>query len=78
MRTLGVWRGFIGPKGLPQEAVDVLVPALAKVVKDLDFVKFMNKHGFGIVYKEPKAFVEFMKASDTGIGTTMKATGIVK
>ena len=38
----------------------------------------MNKHGFGIVYKEPKAFVEFMKASDTGIGTTMKATGIVK
>ena len=76
--TLGAWRGFVGPKGLPQEAVEVLVPALAKVVKDPDFVKFMNKRGFGIVYKEPKGFVEFMKASDTGIGATMKAAGIVK
>ena len=76
--TIGAWRGFVGPKGIPQEAVDVLTPAFAKLVKDPDFVKFMNKRGFAIVSKGPADFVKFMQASDKGIGATMKAAGIIK
>jgi tripartite-type tricarboxylate transporter receptor subunit TctC len=76
--TLGAWRGFVGPKGLPQDVVDTLVPAFKKVVEAQQFVEFMNNRGFGIVYKEPAEFVSFMEASDANLGEVMKAVGIAK
>lgn len=76
--TLGAWRGFVGPKGLPQEVVDKLGPAFKKVVEAKDFVEFMNNRGFGIVYKEPAEFVAFMEASDANLGKVMKEVGIAK
>jgi tripartite-type tricarboxylate transporter receptor subunit TctC len=76
--TLGAWRGFVGPKGLPQEVVDKLVPAFKKVVQDKEFVEFMNNRGFGIVYKPPAEFVSFMEASDANLGKVMKEVGIAK
>jgi len=76
--TLGAWRGFVGPKGLPQEIVDKLVPAFKKVTEAKAFVDFMNSRGFGIVYKEPADFVSFMAASDANLGKVMKEVGIAK
>ncbi len=76
--VMGAWRGFSGPKDLPQEVVDVLVPAFAKLVNDPDFVGFMDKRGFPIVYKEPAEFAKWMETSDANLGAVMKAVGIAK
>lgn len=76
--ALGAWRSFVGPKGMPQEAIDVLVPAFAKVVKDPDFVKFMNKRGFQIVYRDPAGLKTWYKQADKDMGGVLKAVGLVK
>ena len=76
--AIGSWRGFAGPKGLPKDILDVLVPAFKKVVENPDFVAFMNKRGFPIVYKAPAEYAEYMKTADKNLGSVMKAVGIAK
>ena len=38
----------------------------------------MSSRGFGVVYLRPDEFGRFMAKSDTDLGATMKAVGIVK
>ena len=76
--TMGAWRSFVGPKGLPQEVVDVLVPAFQKVVESDDFKGFMKKRGFPIVYKDPAGLTAFYGVSDEGMGGVLKAVGLAK
>ncbi len=76
--TMGAWRSFTGPKGLPQEVVDVLVPAFQKVVESAEFKDFMKKRGFPIVYKDPAGLTEFYGVADEGMGGVLKAVGLAK
>ena len=76
--TMGAWRSLTGPKGLPQEVVDVLVPAFKKVVENDEFKAFMKKRGFPIVYKDPKGLSEWYATSDEGMGGVMKGVGLAK
>ena len=45
---LGAWRGIAAPKGLPAEARDKLVAAIAKIAKSKDYTDFMSSRGFGV------------------------------
>ena len=74
--TLGAWRGFAGPKGLPAEVTDVLVPALAKVYESQEFKDFMSGRGFGTVYAPPAEFETFMASRDESLGAVMKGLGL--
>ncbi len=74
--TLGAWRGFAGPKGMPTEVTDILVPALKKIYDGAEYKDFMAKRGFGIVYEPPAEFVAFMAKRDAFFGKTMKALGL--
>jgi hypothetical protein len=38
----------------------------------------MAKQGYGVIYAAPEDFAKFMAKSDTDLGATMKAVGIVK
>ncbi|MCG8511646.1 MAG: tripartite tricarboxylate transporter substrate binding protein [Rhodospirillales bacterium] len=76
--TLAAWRSFVGPKGLPKEVVDVLVPAFKKVIESKEFIDGMNKRGFPIVYKDTPALVEWYKTSDQNMGGVLKAIGLAK
>ncbi|MBL6946439.1 MAG: tripartite tricarboxylate transporter substrate binding protein [Rhodospirillales bacterium] len=76
--TIGAWRSFVGPKGLPQEVVDVLVPAFAKVIQDPDFKAFMKKRGFPIIYKDPAGLSAWYKTADKNMGGVLKAVGLAK
>ena len=75
---VGAWRGIGGPKGLPKEAVDVLVPALEKVVASQDFKDFMKKRNFGMAWSGPAKFESFLATADANFGAAMKAVGLVK
>ena len=75
---LGAWRGIAAPKGIPAEARDKLVAALRKIVASKEYTDFMTQRGFGVIYAPPEEFATFMAKSDTDLGATMKAVGIVK
>lgn len=76
--TIAAWRGIAGPKGLPQEVVDKLVPAAKKIHDSKDFRDFMAKQGFGVVWRGPDDFKAFMAKADADMGKVLKALGIAK
>jgi tripartite-type tricarboxylate transporter receptor subunit TctC len=76
--NIGAWRGIVGPKGLPQEAVDALVPALEKVYNSADYKEFMNGRGFGMRWAAGDEFAAFMKDSNESLGGVMKEVGLAK
>ncbi len=75
---LGAWRGIAAPKGLPNDVRDKLVAAIRKIAASKEYVDFMGSRGFGVAYLGPDEFGRFMAKSDTDLGATMKAVGIVK
>ncbi len=76
--TMAAWRGIAAPKNIPPEARDKLVAAIKKIVASKDYIDFMAQRGFGVIYAGPEDFSKFMAKSDTDLGATMKAVGIVK
>jgi tripartite-type tricarboxylate transporter receptor subunit TctC len=76
--TMAAWRGIVAPKGLPNDIRDKLAAAVRKVAASKDYTDFMASRGFGVIYAGPDDFGRFMAKSDTELGATMKAVGLVK
>ncbi len=76
--TMAAWRGIVAPKGIPAEARDKLSAAVRKVAASKEYNDFMASRGFGVIYAPPEEFGRFMAKSDTELGATMKAVGLVK
>jgi tripartite-type tricarboxylate transporter receptor subunit TctC len=76
--TMGAWRGFAGPKGLPKDVTDFLVPAFKKVYDSEDYKSFMGKRGYGMIYEPPAGFEKFMATHDAFFGKTMKSLGLAQ
>lgn len=76
--TVGAWRMVAGPKGVPQEVIDVLEPAIKRAYENPEYKKFMDGRGFGMVYRNAKDAYEFMKKDDVAFGKVMKAAGLAK
>ena len=76
--TMAAWRGIVAPKGIPADARDKLSASVQKVVASKDYTDFMASRGFGVIYASPEEFARFMAKSDTELGATMKAVGLVK
>ncbi|NPC54083.1 tripartite tricarboxylate transporter substrate binding protein [Caenimonas soli] len=76
--TMAAWRGIVAPKGIPADARDKLSAAVRKVAASKEYTDFMASRGFGVIYAGPEDFGRFMAKSDTDLGATMKAVGLVK
>lgn len=76
--TMAAWRGIVAPKGIPADVRDKLAAAIKKIAASKEFNEFMSKQGYGVIYKGPDEFAQFMAKSDTELGATMKAVGLVK
>jgi tripartite-type tricarboxylate transporter receptor subunit TctC len=74
--TVAAWRGIAGPKGLPQEVSDKLVPLLEQIWKGKEFRDFMAQRGFGVVWRDPEGFRKWMAESDQSLGNVMKTVGL--
>jgi tripartite-type tricarboxylate transporter receptor subunit TctC len=72
----GAWRGFAGPKGLPQDVATKLVAAFKKVYESKEYNEFMSSRGFGVRWAEAQAFAQFMDTGDKQMGDAMKAAGL--
>jgi len=76
--TVSAWRGIAGPKGMPQEVVDTLVPVLKEIHDSEQFREFMADRGFGVTWRGPDGFREWMAQSNDDLGKVMKAVGLAK
>jgi len=76
--TMAAWRGIVAPKGLPAPVRDKLAEAVRKVATSKEYNEFMASRGFGVIYAGPDDFAKFMVKSNTELGATMKAVGLVK
>ena len=74
--TVNVWRTIAGPKGVPQDVMDVLVPAIKRAYESDEYKKFMDGRGFGMIYRAPKEAYETMEKTDKSFGEVMKAAGL--
>jgi tripartite-type tricarboxylate transporter receptor subunit TctC len=75
---MGAWRGIALPKGTSAEIVATYEKALDKVMKSKDFVDFMSKAPFGILYKPSAEFAKFLTEQDETMGVLMKEAGLTK
>ncbi len=77
-KSVGVWRGIAGPKGLPADIQDKLTAALKEVYASKEYKDFMSGRGFGVSWAERAEFGQFMDESDRQMGEAMKAAGLAK
>ena len=76
--SVGAWRGFVGPKGMDQEAAAKLEPIFKKIYDSKDFKDFMGNRGFGTIYKPAPEFAAFMEERDAMFGKIMGGLGLTK
>lgn len=76
--TVGAWRVVAGPKGTPQEVMDVLEPAVKRAYENDEYKKFMEGRGFGMVYRNAKDAFAFVEKDDVAFGKVMEAAGLTK
>ena len=76
--TMAAWRGIVAPKGIPADVRDKLSAAVRKVAASKEYNDFMASRGFGVIYARPEEFGKYMAKSDSELGATMKAVGLVK
>jgi tripartite-type tricarboxylate transporter receptor subunit TctC len=76
--TMAAWRGIVAPKGLPAPIRDKLAESVRKVAASKEYNEFMASRGFGVIYASPDDFSKFMVKSNSELGATTKAVGLVK
>ncbi len=76
--TAYAWRGIGAPKGLPDDVRVRLTEALAKIITSQEFADFMAQRKFGIDYRDPAGFTDFMQNADVSIGSALQAVGLAK
>jgi tripartite-type tricarboxylate transporter receptor subunit TctC len=77
-KSVGVWRGIAGPKGLPADIQAKLGAALKEVYDSKEYNEFMTGRGFGVRWAPGAEFAQFMDEADRQMGEAMKAAGLAK
>jgi putative tricarboxylic transport membrane protein len=72
------WRGIVGPKGIPEEAVTKMRAALKKAFDDKIFQDFLKARGFNAQWIEGQAAMDHMTKASDQFGVLMKEAGLIK
>jgi len=76
--AIAAWRVIAAPKGIPADVQKTLATSLKKVYDSKEYKEFMASRGFGVVWADPAETAKFMAASDTNLGSALKAVGLAK
>ena len=74
--TQGSWRGFVGPKNMPEDVTKRLAEAAHKVYNSESFQSFMTSRGFGAVWADAAGFEAYMKEQDAKNAVTIEKLGL--
>jgi tripartite-type tricarboxylate transporter receptor subunit TctC len=75
-RTLGAWRGLVGPAGLPETIARRLEAAMREIVHDPAFQAEMRARGFGLAWRDSAAFRTFMEAEAEAVRAMIGRLGL--
>jgi tripartite-type tricarboxylate transporter receptor subunit TctC len=73
--TYAVNRGFVAPKGTPEEALAKLEEVCTKVAKDPAFAEAMKKQGTDVQFMGRKAYRDFLEKNDALNADLAKSLG---
>jgi tripartite-type tricarboxylate transporter receptor subunit TctC len=71
-------RGFMVPKGTPQDVIAKLNDACAKAVKEPSYAKDMLTQGTEVRYMDPKGYAAYLKQTDAQTKEVAKDLGLLK
>lgn len=71
--TLEGWRGIGLPRGTPRKVLDVLVPALERVVRSERFLEYLRTEGFNAACEGPAAFETSLESVDQRMKTLLSS-----
>jgi tripartite-type tricarboxylate transporter receptor subunit TctC len=74
--SLEVFFGILGPAGLPRDAQDKLVPALAKAIRDPQLAANLEKTGFSVAYEQPRQLAERIEKELAVVREVARKAGI--
>jgi tripartite-type tricarboxylate transporter receptor subunit TctC len=74
----GVWRGMVGPKGLPKDITARYEAAMKKIYDSKEFQDFMSSRGFEPIWGDAASFASFMAKDNAEIGEILKEMGLAK
>lgn len=74
--TMGAWRGLGVPEGTPEDRIETLHDAFRSVYESEEFQGFMEDNGFGLVYRDPEEFGQFMDESYERFGRIIDDLGL--
>jgi len=72
------WRGIVGPKGIPEEAVTKMRAAMKKAYDHPSYQDFLKARGFGAMWLEGQAAMDHMVKASDEFGKLMKEAGLIK
>lgn len=72
------WRGFVAPKGTPDDVAAKLEAALKVVYDSAEYQDFMKQRGFGVVWADSAGLGHLLAEKETELGEVMKAAGLAK
>jgi tripartite-type tricarboxylate transporter receptor subunit TctC len=73
-----LWRGFLAPKGTPQNRIDKITAALYKTVKDKSFLKLMKNVGSPPNPLHGEAYKKMIRAEHKQFGKIFEQVGLKK
>jgi len=76
--TMGLWRGMVAPKGIPDDIAATYEAAFKKIYDSAEFQEFMSNRGFGAVWGDAQEFSAFMEKDNLAIGEILKDIGLAK
>jgi tripartite-type tricarboxylate transporter receptor subunit TctC len=76
--SMGTWRGIALPKGTSPDIVAGYEKSVGNIVRSKEFVDFMNRGPFRILYKGSADFGKFLAEQDELMGVLMKEAGVTK
>lgn len=71
-----IWYSIVGPKGLPKEVMDKLVPAFNEVMKDPTIVKSVNADGYDVIEMTPAQMDDLVQKDLKRWGEIIKKAGV--
>jgi len=73
---LGAWRGVVAPAGLPADIAAGLEAAVKKIYDSKQFQDAMTSRGFGLKWRDSKAFRQFMVDETKDVQAVLKSLKI--
>jgi len=72
------FRGLVGPKGIPQDIVDILYQGFSKAMQEKEFIEGMENLGLGIFALDSKGYIEFIEKQSGPTLKSIQKLGLIK